>query len=303
MQSPAEPRFRFPPAFESYVAPARASNGIWRLLLGLCLVGLGYAVWSLSVINAYTWLSWPGSLQITASPVLDATKARDTLVLLATFLGMGLGTILVVRYLHHRPVRTLFGRASLVLRDFLIAAGVLGGVFSATMVLWVLRFDAVPQLDAAAWLMLLPLSLLGLLIQTGAEEVLFRGYLQQQLAARFTSRLVWLLLPSLLFGAAHYNPGVLGENVWLTVTATTIFALLVADLTAVSGSIGAAWGFHFANNFVAMLILAVKGSIPGLALYTTPYTVDQSDGMLGLVAIDIGALILSWLLVRRLIQR
>jgi DNA-directed RNA polymerase subunit RPC12/RpoP len=39
----------------------------------------------------------------------------------------------------------------------------------------------------------------GVLIQTGAEEVLFRGYLQQQLAARFASPIAWMVLPSAIF--------------------------------------------------------------------------------------------------------
>ena len=40
-----------------------------------------------------------------------------------------------------------------------------------------------------------------------AEELAFRGYLMQALAARFRSPLVWWLLPALLFGAAALEPG------------------------------------------------------------------------------------------------
>ncbi len=53
------------------------------------------------------------------------------------------------------------------------------------------------------------------LIQTGAEELVFRGYLQQQLAARFASPLIWMVLPALIFGAVHYDPATAGPNVWL----------------------------------------------------------------------------------------
>ena len=303
MQTQPQPQFRFPPAFESYVAPARARAEIWRLLLGLCLAAIAYAAWSFGLITAYWWLTRPAADPSSMAGIVDASTPRDTLALLSSFIGMGLGVALVVKYLHRRPVRTLFGRAPVVIRDFVIAAAAVGAVYSVTMVYWFLRYDAVPQLDPGLWLLLLPLSILGLLIQTGAEELVFRGYLQQQLAARFNARLIWLLVPSLLFGAAHYDPGVSGENVWLTVAATTVFALLAADLTAVTGSIGAAWGFHFANNFAAILIVAVKGTIPGLALFTTPYGADQTEGMLSLIAIDITGLALAWLLVRRLVRR
>ncbi|WP_338153259.1 CPBP family intramembrane glutamic endopeptidase [Pseudophaeobacter leonis] len=57
------------------------------------------------------------------------------------------------------------------------------------------------------WLGLLPLSLLAVLVQVSAEEVVFRGYLQQALAARFKSPVIWLVAPSALFGLAHYMPG------------------------------------------------------------------------------------------------
>jgi membrane protease YdiL (CAAX protease family) len=150
--------------------------------------------------------------------------------------------------------------------------------------------------------MLLPLALLGVAVQTGAEELVFRGYLQQQLAARFRSPLIWMLVPSLAFGAAHYDPATSGGNLWLIVLATGAFGLAAADLTARSGSLGAAWGFHFANNVAALLVIAVKGTIPGLALFTTPY--DATDPVMrGLVVIDIVTLAVAWLLVRRALSR
>jgi membrane protease YdiL (CAAX protease family) len=112
--------------------------------------------------------------------------------------------------------------------------------------------------------------LVGVLIQTGAEEVLFRGYLQQQLAARFSSPMIWMVLPSALFAALHYQPEVMGDNTWLMMGAVFVFALLAADLTAVTGTIGAAWAMHFVNNALAILVMATDGPLSGLALYIAP---------------------------------
>ena len=293
----------FPAPFESYIAPARARPEIWRLLAGLCLVGIGYTVLAFAAIAAYAWLTSPGTGAAPMAAIVDAATPSDTLALLGSFAGMGLAVILVVKYLHRRPAGTLFGRAPVVIRDFTDAAALVAAVYSVPMIIWFLRFDAVPQLDPSLWLLLLPAGILGLLIQTGSEELVFRGYLQQQLAARFRWRLIWLVLPSLLFGAAHYDPAVSGGNVWLVIAATTIFALAAADLTAATGSIGAAWGFHFANNFAAIMVLSVKGTIPGLALFTTPYAADQTEGMIGLVMIDAASMALAWFLVRRALQR
>lgn len=291
-----------PAPFESYVAPARARCGVWRLILGLTVAAVIYALWSTGLLSAYWWIASTDKSVGLMRDVAAASSPMHTYILLATFVGMALGPMIVVRFLHKRGVGSLFGRAAVVLRDFTIAAGLVAAVYAVAIGLWFWQFDAVPNLDPKLWLMLLPLSLIGIAIQTGAEELVFRGYLQQQLAARFRSPLIWMLIPSLMFGFAHYDPVTSGGNLWVIVAATTLFGLVAADLTAKTGSIGAAWGFHFANNVAALLFVAVKGTIPGLALFTTPYGAGDPV-MAGLTLIDMGVLALSWLLVRRVLQR
>jgi len=297
---PMSPRHR--PPFESFVAPARSHISLWRLALGLALAALIYALWSALVLTGYWWLAGPDQSAGWMRDVQNATSPRHTYVLLSTFLGMVFGVMVAARFIHQRPIGTLFGRAPVVLHDFVIAAGVVGLVYAVSIGLWIIRFDAIPQVDPKLWLLLLPLSLLGVAIQTGAEELVFRGYLQQQLAARFRSPLMWLVLPSLLFGLAHYDPDSAGGNLWFVVAATTLFGLTAADLTARTGSLGAAWGFHFANNIAALMIVAVKGTIPGLALFTTPYSADDPV-MTGLIVTDMAALLIAWFLLRRILQR
>ncbi|MDJ0629759.1 MAG: CPBP family intramembrane metalloprotease [Rhodobacter sp.] len=235
--------------------------------------------------------------------VANAATPAGTLILLATFLGMALGPMLAVRLLHRRPVGSLFGRAARAIRDFAGAAAIATVIYAAAVAVWFAVFDATPQLDPILWLALLPLSLAGIALQTGAEELVFRGYLQQQLAARFRSPVVWMILPSLIFGAVHYDPATTGGNALLIVGATGIFGLAAADLTAATGSLGAAWGLHFANNVFAILIVAVDGTLPGLALYTTPYAADDNGLLPMLILGDVAVLILTWFILRRALQR
>jgi membrane protease YdiL (CAAX protease family) len=190
-----------------------------------------------------------------------------------------------------------------VLRDFVAAFGVVAGLMALSVIGWAWSYDAVPNIPPGRWLLLLPLTILALLIQTGAEELLFRGYLQQQLAARFRARIVWLFVPSILFGLVHLNPALAPESRWLIVGAATAFGLAAADLTARTGSIGAAWGFHFANNLLAVGVLATDGALTGLSLFRTPYTMDQSATLDPLVLFDLGFLVLAWWLVRRVVAR
>lgn len=288
------------PAFETFVRPARARPQLWRLALGILLCTATYLALLFTIVAAAGLVAGADGMLQTAA---RADSPAATLVLLATFAGMALGPIFAARLLHARSAATLFGRGPRVLRHFFAAAGLAAIPYAISVALWFALFDAVPRLDPLLWLTLLPLSLAGLLLQTGAEELLFRGYLQQQLAARFRSPVFWMVLPSLVFGLLHYDPATSGANALFFVAATTAFALAAADLTAVTGSLGAAWGMHLVNNIFAVLIVAVDGTLPGLALFTTPYGADDTGPLRLLILGDIAVLILAWALIRRALRR
>lgn len=293
----------FPTAFAQFVAPARARPQLWRLMLGLP-VALGVYLGFVVLLLAALWLGL--GTEDTArwiDRIITASTPTATLLLLLTFLGMGLGALAAARLMHARAPATLFGPMPRVLRDFVVAGAIAAVILGGGAALWFVRFDAAPGLDVALWLSFLPLALVGVLIQTGAEELLFRGYLQQQLAARFASPLAWLVLPSAVFGLVHFDPAGAGGNAWLIVGAAAIFGLAAADLTRATGSIGAAWGFHFVNNAIALLILATQGTLPGLALYLTPYDIDDTQLIRGLVLSDVLAMVLTWGAIRLALRR
>lgn len=291
----------FAPPFEAFVAPARARPALWRLILGTALALGIYVLVVIAILGAYAGLSGRGFDGIEG--ILDPSDPVSLLYLLATFVGMALGPMIVARVLHKRSYRSLFGPAARVLRDFVLAAGIAGTILAVSLVGWSFIYDAVPNLAFDRWLALLPLALVGILIQTGAEELLFRGYLQQQLAARFASPLAWLFAPALLFGLVHFDPTSAGDSAWIVVGAAAFFGLVAGDLTARTGSIGAAWGFHFINNCMALLVVATEGSLSGLGLWRTPYSVDQTSEIGWLILIDLLVLALIWAAIRRLLAR
>ncbi len=289
--------------FDRFVAPAGVRPQLWRLLVGLVLATTVYLVWIAAVVALVGWVGAarldPGWLQRLAR----AATPRDMLALLATFGGMMLGPIIAVRLIHARTPGTLFGPTARVLRHFVVAAGVVGAVLGLSLLVWSIWFDAVPNLAPGAWLTALPLALLGVAVQTGAEEVVFRGYILQQLAARFRHPAIWAGVPALIFGAVHFDPVTSGANAWPVVASALLFGLLAADLTARTGSIGAAWGFHFANNAVALLVVATNGTLTGLALWVTPYRADDADELFWLIPIDIALMLVGWWIIRRLLSR
>jgi membrane protease YdiL (CAAX protease family) len=285
---------RFAPPFERFVAPARPRSELWRTALGVCLAAAIYTGATFGMLAVFQWLL--GSQEISFQ------EPRTLLVFLATFIGMVAGVMLVTRVLHKRPIGSLFGRSAWVLRDFTLAVGAVVLVYGLAQILWLQMFEPLPGLAPGRWLAILPLALLLVLIQTGAEELAFRGYLQGQLAARFASPLVWALLPSLLFGLAHYDGSYPAPFPLVVVALTALFGLMMADLTARSGSLGAAWGLHFANNCAALLLISIDGDLSGLALYRTPYAMGDPV-LLRLLWLDLASYGLVWLILRRLVAR
>ncbi|MEJ6390056.1 CPBP family intramembrane glutamic endopeptidase [Gymnodinialimonas ulvae] len=289
--------------YDHFVDPARARPQIWRLILGMITVVACYALGLIGIVMLVAVIAGPQYLTefLTNLELGVPLGPTGTLLLLATFLGMALGPMLAVTLLHKRQMRTLFGAIPRTLRHFLVAMVVCALAYALSFFLSS-STDLTAGTSPTIWLSFLPLALVGVLLQTGAEEILFRGYIQQQLAARFRSAIVWMVLPSVLFGALHWQPAMMGDNAIYVVAAATLFGLLAADLTAKTGSIGAAWGFHFANNVVAILIVSLDGPLSGLALYTA--TLDAaSPEIRPLILLDMGTTLVTWLIIRTVVTR
>ena len=289
-------------AFDAFVAPARAYPQIWRLALGVVTIIATIAVLTGIQIGVMYWIVGPTAFPAWLQRLLGALSPTGALLLLLTFAGMALGPMLAARLLHKRRFLSVVGPLRIAAKDFCVTASIVAALMAISLVVWSVNFDAEANLTPSLWLSFLPLAIAGILLQTGAEEVLFRGYLAQQLAARFAPAWIWMSVSALAFGALHYQPEVAPISRWLVVVWATAFGLAAADLTRVSGSIGAAWGFHFANNALAILILATKGTIPGLALFLTPYGID--DAPIGTTfAIDLLTTVCAWALCRLAVRR
>lgn len=99
-------------------------------------------------------------------------------------------------------------------------------------------------------------------IQTGLEEVVFRGYFMQGLSQIFKNGIVPLFITSLLFGLAHMsNPEVQKFGVPIMLTYYVCFALFMGALTLLDEGIELAFGIHFANNFISSLLVTPPNSV------------------------------------------
>ena len=163
--------------------------------------------------------------------------------------------------------------------------------------------DFVANLPLDQWLYLLPFSLIAVLVQVSAEEIVFRGYVQQQIAARFKSPLIWMVLPSVLFALGHYLPDSAGENALLIAVWAGVFGIMMADLTARAGTLGPAIAVHLWNNVSAILIVSLPNDLSGLALYLAPFGMDDAAAMRDWLPVDFVLMFVSWLAARLALRR
>lgn len=279
--------------------PARPSRELWRLGLGLglvaaCYLALGYSYFIL-LAGLVTPQDWPALVQ----EIDTGSSARGMLAILASFGFIIISLALVVTLLHGRPLATLFGTGRVFAAQSLRVGTALTGF---AVLLWVLPEPLLLQpfqnMDYLRWLALLPLSLPLVLVQVTSEELLFRGYAQSQLAARFTNPLVWILLPALAFGALHYDTAAAGSNAWALALGATLFGLAAADLTARSGTLAPAIALHMFVNTTALLYLAPGDRLYGLALYTYPFELSDPSLLPVWLPYDLMILLCAWLTAR-----
>ncbi|WP_420583754.1 CPBP family intramembrane glutamic endopeptidase [Ruegeria sp.] len=286
---------------EDLLRTARARPEFWRLLVGLVIVGAIYLLLNSVLFAVIGALASPEQ----AEGFLRGTSALATLVLLFSFVFMTLGVAIAVHQMQHRRLRSLFGARSPCLRQFrqvLIGLILLG---AAMTVLPPYGFGAplTQNLALTTWLLLLPISLFAVLIQTSAEEILFRGYLQQSLAARFRSPLIWIGVPSILFAAGHYAPVITGENAPMVAIWAFVFGVLAADLTARSGTLGPAIALHFFNNSSALLFISLPDTLSGLSLYLLPYDMADTQALRDWLFVDFAVMMICWLTARLALRR
>lgn len=267
--------------FEAYVAPARARPALWRLLAGI-------------IFAALAWLGAVAAL-VPLATRLPADPGRAILLAyLLSFAALALGIAAAARLLQRRPPATLLGPGGFRLRHFAlgVAAIALLSVLSLPALAWLAA--PVRRMPLATWAAWLPLVLPALLLQTAAEEIAFRGYLMQSLAARFRSRLAWLLLPAALFGALHWDPAEFGANAWLVVLSTAVVGLILADVTVRTGNLSAAIGLHFANNVSSLLFVSLPSPLGAFSLWTIVVDPADAAAVRPLLLADFAVMLAAW---------
>jgi membrane protease YdiL (CAAX protease family) len=253
-------------AHARFIRPAWPMRDLWRVIVVMALVetlfGLSPQVMT-AVMSAETIDSFYGG-----------TTARGAILNFFSFGIVTLGLTILVRALHGRGFWSMIGPPLAAINDLRLVIWAVCGVLLAIeigTILGAVGAGAIMR-PLLPWLLILPMALAAILVQVATEEIVFRGYLQQQLACLSPSPIVWMVLPSFLFGLLHYWNGFGQADGLVWAIWAGLLGMACADLTARSGNLGAAIGLHMANNIFAVMIYAVEDwPMSGLALFLYPF--------------------------------
>ncbi|MEO6299021.1 MAG: type II CAAX endopeptidase family protein [Paracoccaceae bacterium] len=286
----------------SFVAPAQGRTEIWRTLAGLAIACVFYFVAIQVILYGVMAILGPVRGAVALTELTQGSSPVGLIELLFSYLPLTGGLAMGLAILMNRGLGTLIGPLRPAVLTFLWVAVPLMALSLLLLPLSVISVDVGRHLTLAKQLPWVPLALIGLLIQTGTEELLFRGYLQQQLGARYASVWVWMGLPAVAFGLLHYSPDEYGASAVFVVIWAVCFGLAAADLTARTGNLGAAIGLHFANNAASLLLVGVYGQMDGLALYNTVLNMNDPWALMPYLAIDSITLLVNWLAARLILR-
>ncbi len=125
------------------------------------------------------------------------------------------------------------------------------------------------QFDPSTLFTLAAVSLLLIPLQTGFEEVFFRGYLMQGFAKILKYRWLPLLITSLIFGAIHFaNPEVKASGALITMPQYIWFGIFFGVCVLMDEGLELAWGIHLINNlFLSVFFTQDSSAIQTPALF------------------------------------
>ena len=241
---------------------------LWRYLLGLLFVLMGYMVGSFASFGLFYAIEDTAFYNEEGAFDLMATRIHPALALVLYLIlpfGFGiLGLALALRVLHKRPFLSLFSGDRTIdwgryfVGFFLWLALAIG----MESLFYLINPDAYTLIynPGDFW----PLVIVGLLffpIQTSCEEFIFRGYLLQGFGIASLRGWISILITAILFGLLHgSNPEVMKYGSVLLLYYIGV-GILLGVITWMDQRIELALGLHAANNFFAAVFVTFSSSV------------------------------------------
>jgi len=253
----------------------RGKNQVWRVVLAVMLMLFAWQVLgAMPSAILLVWMIFRGQVQAgNAGSILPGmnTLAGFIALMLASVFFLG-GIYLSLRFIHHRPFRTLVTPApALAWSRLFLGFGVWFGLVALMSLVEALAYPGryVWTLDLSRFLPFLFLALIFIPIQTSAEELFFRGYLMQEIGLHWKN--IWVLstISGLVFGLPHLLNPEAAVNYPLLGFYYFAFGFSLAVITLRDGKLELALGAHAANNLFSVIIANYTiTALPSPSLFT-----------------------------------
>ncbi len=269
----------------------QGENAWWRYGLGIGVVLFFWLILgSLPFLAAVGWVALDSNPNTTLDMETGALQGLDPILsdyLLPNlaFPLFLLGTLLVVRVIHRRPLRTLMTPKDRIAWTRIAKSFAVW--FVLAIVTTAVEYALYPK--AFRWTHVNPIRYLGFALlalvfttlQTMTEEIFFRGYLLQGLGQLIRQPGVLAAVNGLLFMLPHtLNPEV-ASGVVLTLLYYWAIGAFFTWITLKENRLELALGMHAANNLFVALFVNFKGS----ALYTPALVMsDRLDPLYNLLS-------------------
>ncbi len=253
---------------------------LWRWILGTFISLFGWLVLGaiLTAVIASLFgldlLALAGSDKESLEIVRGYEPWQAASAVLISFLPLLLLPVALHRLLLGAQLRTLFTRSkasfsrevalgAAVMALLLLATGIPDFILNNSSYSW--------SFDVARFIPYLLVAFTLIPIQTTAEEVFYRGWIQQRLENG--RRSIWLvsIIGGFLFALPHLgNPEVSG-NLLLPVLGYGSTGFMFTWVTMRDQSMGLAIGAHASNNILAgLLVSSADSALPAASIWVTP---------------------------------
>jgi membrane protease YdiL (CAAX protease family) len=278
-----------------YLEVARTGkNNWWRYLISLpAILTVWILIGSIPIVLLMFYVMADGNpaTNITAAGFTGIPVLLDFSATMLTFFPFIAATLLAVRFIHARSLKTLVTAAPRIRWMRLLTGAGVWFVLAALVAIteaslypgrYVLTFQpAVLAVYAIVAVILIP-------IQTSAEELFFRGYLLQWMGLRLKNKLLLSFINGALFFLPHIANPEMSVNGVLMGLGYFAFGFFAALITLQDNGMELALGMHAANNLFSALF--ANYTITAL-VSPSLFTIQTLDAAYGLISTTIGLIL------------
>lgn len=266
-----------------FTTPLEPTIGVRHYLLAVVVVILALYVVSSLVMSMIVLFQTSGNLEEARS--IDSLSGQFSkngffLFNMIPFCFGLLAIIISSRVIFKRPFRTfLTARSRFDFKRFLFSFSLWSILILVSFFITFIDFNhhLIWNFQSDKFFYLLLIAILFVPIQTGFEEVLFRGFLLQFFGKIMHRGIYLILINGLLFGALHMmNPEIdkLGS---FAVVYYIVSGIFTAFITVMDDGLELSWGFHLANNLFGIIIVTNNWQV----IRTDALFMDVSPPVLG----------------------